>query len=164
MKIAEKIARFFFGNLIDGLIGKALYDARIREREEYFRIKNFELESFVGEKLIIISNNWEQPLYATGVELTSINDDDRMALVIKELFTGENFITFGKVFKFSEELNNALLNLTPFERWNVAVPHNPIPWDKKHQPMVEHPTDIKKKLKEKGWIKTQVKSEDFIEP
>ena len=141
----------------------ASYHISFAFREGYHTAKNesfesrkcsevFEMEMLLGLKVIVLSNEWEDLLVGTAVRIEYITKASQPVLVIKNCFTGREVLTFSQVLQFDEETLVALLKLTPYERWNIRVPHCPVKWDKKKIEEITDPGTFYNKLKDINFI------------
>ena len=115
--------------------------------------KLFEMKELVGKKVITFSNEWEDMVVATVIGIDLITQAKQPILRIKDCFTGFEYLTFGQVYEFNEDLLNGLLMLTPYERWNIKVPHAQVSWDKPHlKTQISSPISFRDKLREVNFL------------
>lgn len=80
------------------------------------------LNDFVGNHVIVISNEVSNVTVGVGVEIQLITQAKRPVLVVKDVVSGEVCLVMGKVLMYSEQKFNALNKLTPQER--IALFYN----------------------------------------
>lgn len=74
-----------------------------------------ELSLFVGQPVIIISNEWENPIIGFGHSIEFITKAQNPVLLVEDALTGDVFMTMGKPFVFTQQRFDAIMKLTPFE-------------------------------------------------
>ena len=114
--------------------------------------KLFEMKELLGKKVITISNEWEDMMVGTVVRIDTITQAKQPILVIKDCFSGTEYMSFGQVYVFNVETLNALLKLTPYERWNLKVPQAPVSWNKTAIDEITPPAKFRQNLKTIGFI------------
>lgn len=128
---------------------KSAKEEILKERE---KIKYFELEQLIGKKVITINNEWEDMVIGIVTSTTRIAKTNHLVLSINDCFTGLEYFSSGPVYKFDIETLNALLKLTPYERWNLRVPHAPVVWGKPFSKIITPPAKFRENLKTVGYI------------
>lgn len=152
MNIFEKFVRWLTKDIIDEEVNEALKENLEQRNIEYNKIQIFKLEEFVGKKVMVIGNEWEDIIYADAIGVEFVSQNSSPLLKIRNVLTNEVHVTFGKVFEYSPELYSALKKLTPFERWNIAAPHVSVPWDKYELKKLTDPDILEWQLKKCGFI------------
>lgn len=98
----------------------ASLDAINSERKHQLEQKNqsdfYTLESFVGQLVIVLSNEVEnlKVCYAKGIDF--ITQSNSPVLVVIDLVSKKEFIVFGKVFAYTKQKFDALNSLDPNAR------------------------------------------------
>lgn len=152
MKIFDNIFRWLAKDIITSEINIALYENQIQRHSERNSVSYFMLQEFVGKKLMIIGNEWQDVIYAEGIGVELVSKGSSPTLKVRDVLTNDEYVTCGKVFEYSPELYTAMYKLTPYERWNLAAPHSPVPWDKKRISVLKDPLDLEQQLRSVGFF------------
>lgn len=88
-----------------------------KENEENNRMKYKELEfiSYLNKKVIVVSNEWENPVIGKVKEIQYVSLAKVPTFVVHDYITGEECLVFGKVFHYTDQKFEAIMKLTPFE-------------------------------------------------
>ena len=97
-------------------------------------INYIEMETHVGKPIIVIGNNWDNPLIGVGIKIDLITQGNCPILVVKDYITDQEYITFGKIFHYTQQRFEAIMKLDPNERWALIS-------DNRH-PNTNQPTDV----------------------
>lgn len=115
-----KFLQRFFSKEIQAIENEASNKAindYIAERENVRNmVEESRLQALLGGAVIAISNEHANPCIGIAVSIEYVSQARNPVLVIKDFIRGHEVLTFGKVFKFSKELLDAFLKLTPQER------------------------------------------------
>lgn len=95
---------------------------RVRRTEAVDLCEYQRLHDFVGNHVIVISNEVSNVTVGVGLEVQLITQANRPVLVVKDVVSGEVGLVLGKVLMYSEQKFNALNKLTPQER--IALFYN----------------------------------------
>lgn len=106
-----------------------------------------ELNQFIGKKVILFSNEWEDMIFAEGLRVEPITQSAQPVLVVKDVLTDEEYLTFSMILPYSREMAHALLKLNPFERWNIRARNTGTFWDKKIKGDLSDPEAVIEALK-----------------
>lgn len=126
--------------------------------------KMLELTEHIGKPVIGINNEWCSLEVGELMRLEQFGNPESMAFpVIKNYLTGDSLINFGKTLPYSEELFDAMLKLTPYERWNICVNQARVNWNKpkKDKLYADHECLLKEKLVSLGFYKGDLKNESI---
>jgi hypothetical protein len=93
---------------------------RRRDFEERAKIRRFEKEQLLNKKVIIISNEWEDPIVGEVVRLEDFDHGEGFP-VVRNAITNQQLICFGKVVPFSVEGLKALVQMSPWTRWEILT-------------------------------------------
>ena len=115
-------------------------------------VRFIELMSYVNKPVILISNEWEDLEVGFGVGVEYITNNNTPVLVVRSYITGEEFITFSKVFHYTTQRFNALMQLDPFERWCLIQDHDESFNKPRKQPILSSKKDILDKLRLNGFF------------
>lgn len=75
----------------------------------------------VGNKVIVIPNEWSDPLVGFIEGFLETKNGPSDVPVVKDLLTDKLYNAFGLVIPYSPEILEALLKLDPFERYSLAT-------------------------------------------
>lgn len=78
-----------------------------------------EVASCVGAPVIIVPNEWGNPVVGFGKEIMEIGSS--AVLVVENYLTGEDVVCGGVRMDYSRQKLEALLKLDPYERWAVLA-------------------------------------------
>lgn len=129
-------------------------DQRNKDRKE---AEAFELQKFIGQKVIVIGNHWEDPIFGYGKFVDTITQDKSPVLVLKDSITDEVLMTLGKTFLYSDSLMNTILMLNPYQRWELATGQSMARTADDRLSDITPPEAMVKKLKEVGYL-----GDDFV--
>lgn len=105
---------------LDGSIEKS---KEIYEEQKQLRQANWEIEAntFIGKKVITISNNWDDPVVGVCVAYDDFGKGwpQRPLPKIKDALTGEYGWCGGIIMLYSENRLQTLLSMDPFTRWGL---------------------------------------------
>lgn len=118
----RKFLQKFFKNEISDIVR-----ARVTEHEQCFKAERWknqfaELEYLVGKPVIVLSNEWKDPIIGTVLRHETF--DHAFATlwpVVFDELTQQEYLTFGSVCHYSEELVRAIEKLTPSEAWVLVT-------------------------------------------
>lgn len=99
---------------------------RNRQSDTRDKIELDALRSLMGKAVIGISNEWENPLIGTMVDVDFITKAMRPVPVVHNVLTGETHITFAKIMPFTMQRFVAIMKLTPYERWCLIDDQLPV--------------------------------------
>ena len=118
----RKFLQKFFKNEISDIVR-----ARVTEQEQRFKAERWknqfaELDYLIGKPVIVLSNEWKDPIIGTLVRLEIFDHafSTPWPVVFDEL-TQQEYLTFGSVCHYSEELVRAIEKLTPSEAWVLVT-------------------------------------------
>lgn len=115
-------------------------------------VRFIELMTYVNKPVILIPNEWQDLEIGFGVGVEYITKNNTPVLVVKSYITGEEFITFSKVFHYTTQRFNALMQLDPFERWCLMQDHDESFNKPRKQPILFSKKDIVDKLRLNGFF------------
>lgn len=118
--IIQKFFKKTFEQIINAGICRGIGDERERQFMQRFQSRYFEQELLVGKKVIIVSNEWEDPLVGTVVGLETFGRNEAH-LIVENAITHEVVISFGRVVPFSLEILTALTAMSPWVRWEILT-------------------------------------------
>jgi hypothetical protein len=151
----KSILNFFFPSLM-----REVFNEGVREgqKNENFRsiqsrrdIAVFELDKWVGNKIISISNEWSDPYIGIGLRIEYFSKTEVPFLVSANAITGEEHIHFGKIISFTPQNLAALMVLNPYERWSLLTGQK-ISIEPKDEVVLSSYEQIMEKLKENNFI------------
>lgn len=118
------IIRVLFSKTYDYIfklgVNHGIHEERTRLAEERAKTRRFTQEEWINKQVIVISNEWEDPLIGTVIGLEDFERNEAH-LVVKDTLTGETVISFGKVIPFSTDNLRALTQMTPWVRWEILT-------------------------------------------
>lgn len=119
-----EIIRILFPKTYDYIfklgVDHGIYEERVRAAEERAKIQRFTQEQWINKEVIIISNEWEDPLIGTMIGLEDFGRNEAHLIVMNAL-TDETVISFGKVIPFSTDNLKAVVQMTPWVRWEIMT-------------------------------------------
>lgn len=122
----------------------------VSERHDQYRRKNLEMK--VGTPLIVVPNEWSNPVIGFGKEIINIGMSP--VLVIDNYLTGKEVICGGVMMAFSRQKLDVILRLDPYELWAITA-HNTVGCEEFTKPKSEErwePQAILDKLEESGFF------------
>lgn len=122
----------------------------------------FELQKFIDQKVIVIGNNWEDPIFGYGKFVDTITQDKSPVLVLKDSITNEVLLTLGKTFLYSDSLMNTILMLNPYQRWELATGQSMTETAADRLSDITPPEDLVEKLKEIGYLESNFVFEQSV--
>lgn len=118
----SSLIRNLFTKTHDEIFNNGLHHGVNKERDrqvtERTKIRRFEQEEWVGKKVIIVSNQWEDPLIGKVIGLEDFGRDE-VHILVQCAISNRQIISFGKVIPFSPEILRAVVSLNPYDRWEM---------------------------------------------
>lgn len=105
----KKIKSSYNQGFSDGIIHQKTHDLA-----EKSKIKQFEVEQYVGKKVIAFSNEWENPIIGVGHHIEYITQSNSPVLVIQDYVENRKIYSLGIIKFYTEQKLNAILSLDPF--------------------------------------------------
>lgn len=126
MMINRILAFFGLATLLEAK--KQFNDGVTHEREERRlsreKIEVDQLRCLMNKPIIGISNEWENPLIGTVIDIEFITKAKNPVPVIRCAVTGKDFVSLCKVMPFTMQRFEAVMKLTPYERWCLIDDQN----------------------------------------
>lgn len=98
------------------------YNARWKEQMDTVeRIRRVEEEEYLHAPLIVVPNEWDNPVIGFGEHIQMIGAAP--VLVVRNYLTNQNVICGGVKMGYSEQRLRTVLSLNPFDLW-ALVAHN----------------------------------------
>ena len=117
----------FFKARTDLARSQGIQEGRRVEREErsrrYDEIKRLEVERMVGAPVIVVPNEWANPVIGFGVSVMTVGRSS--LLVIRDYLAMEEVWCGGVQMDFSEQRLEVALSLDPFQLWAITA-HNSV--------------------------------------
>lgn len=101
---------------LEDYLQKGLKKAKDDEEARRMEIEEIRLSSFIGQPVIVISNEVSNPMVGIAKEVTHITLANVPMLVVEDVVTGQNYVVFGTVFAYTEQKFDALNNMDPQAR------------------------------------------------
>lgn len=99
-------------------------DIALEHRQRRDNADKAEMAIHIGKPVIVISNEWKDPLVGVLIHLEAIPHADATVKthlpVVIDAFSGQEFYTYGIIRPFSPKLLKAICKLDPDERWMLA--------------------------------------------
>lgn len=128
---------------------RAEREARDRRQLEIERIT---LEAYVGQPVIMIGNEWTDPVIGFALRVDFITQHQDPILVIQDDLSGREVISFGKLYRFSLQRFDALYKLTPYERCSLIYNHTEFGLGKPQRETVLTKKQAKARLEAAGFF------------
>jgi len=90
---------------------------QLNERKEINRFKN---EYLISKKVIVISNEWEDPMIGIVLGFEDFNRNECHP-IIENAITNEVVVSFGKIVPYSSEILQSLVGMSPWARWEMLT-------------------------------------------
>lgn len=133
-------------------------DEQERHTKRYDAIRLIAIETLMNKKVICISNEWENPLIGTVVGIEFITQAQNPVPIVRCAITGKDILTLSKVMAFTMQRFEALMKLTPYERWCLIDTQNEIPYrttDKRELPRLHTVEEYIDVLTRKGFLEVK---------
>lgn len=118
------IVRILFPKTYDYIfkmgVNYGIHQERTRAAEERAKIRRFTQEEWINKKVIVISNEWEDPLIGTVIGLEDFGRNEAHPIV-RDAVTKKEFISFGKMVPFDLANLSALVGMSPWVRWEILT-------------------------------------------
>lgn len=123
-KIFNKFPKLYTDKAINSLIENAKSKALKEKRESEFetRLNIFASQYEVGDYFISVTNEWSKIRVVRIIKHETFGKKDQMPIsVVKDVFSGEELLSFSVLIPFSVSVLSALKKLNPFERYAIAT-------------------------------------------
>lgn len=94
--------------------------ARRSFEEHRLATQRQDMERFVGMPVILITNEWENPVIGVGQSVESFGENQLFLLWIKDYLTGDLVTGTGPLMAYTPQRLNAILSLDPFQLWSLT--------------------------------------------
>lgn len=84
------------------------------------KFEEIELANYIGKPVIVVGNEWEDPVIGFGVSIEHITRSRVPRLVIRDYVRNRTSISHAQVKPFTDQLYSAIKRLDPYERWIVT--------------------------------------------
>jgi hypothetical protein len=127
----ERLIKWLARNYIREAINLAIH-----QRTAVINIENYELNVYlylsqVGKRVIYTSNEWEDPVIGKVIRVDYITKARCPVLVVADVLSGEErIILTDQVYEYSPEILDAILKLSPYQRWNMKSFNAPVKFNK----------------------------------
>lgn len=121
--IFEANRRYYTGILDEQERQCREHDRRRKEREDS---ELYTLQCLLNKPVIGISNEWENPLVGTVVDIDFITQARCPVPIVRDALTGEDHIALCKIMPFTIQRFQAVMKLTPYERWCLIDSQNEV--------------------------------------
>jgi hypothetical protein len=115
----------FFPRAIHDLVTSAAYEAVQTEQQLIANVraqqKVYEIKSWLGKKVIILTNEWEDPVFGI-VRFYPMLKGGEDLIAIQDVLNpdGDPIFTLpSSILPADDKMIEAILKLNPFERWNM---------------------------------------------
>lgn len=79
----------------------------------------------VGKPIIVVSNEWSNPIIGFGKEVQLVSKAQTPILVVEDVLSGEDRLCMGIIMDFSMQKLDVVLMLDPYQLWAI-VAHNAV--------------------------------------
>lgn len=155
--LTGRILSALFPRAIHNIATTSAFDAVEKERALVSHVRShqraYEVKSWLGKKVIIITNEWEDPIFGTVIFYPEKGVEDLIA--IQNALSPNTFPIFispSSVILADDYMVEAILKLNPFERWNIRNRSGMNMWSKGY-PLgsITDSETLKGKLQEAGF-------------
>ena len=119
-----EIIRILFPKTYDYIfrsgVRHGVFEEKSRASENRDNIRRITQEQWINKQVIFVSNEWDDPFIGTVIGLEDFERNEAH-LVVKNALTDETVINFGKVLPFSVENLKAVVQMTPWVRWEILT-------------------------------------------
>lgn len=119
-----ELIKKLFPKIYQAIFNSGVSHGVIKERTRYLddrqKIHLIAQEQWIDKKVIIISNEWEDPFVGTVVGLEDFERNEAH-LIVRDAVSKKEFISFGKVVPFDVANLSALVGMSPWVRWEILT-------------------------------------------
>lgn len=124
-KTIERIVDFIAPSVLLKQFNSGVFEGEkneiLRSRDLRSKTKFFEVEQRLGTPVIVVTNEWSDPVIGFVTDATTLGAGEAPFPVVTDAVTDEPFVCFGHLVNFSESTLKALLSLNPYERWELVT-------------------------------------------
>lgn len=124
-KTIERIVDFVAPSVLLKQFNSGVFEGEkneiLRSRDLRSKTKFFEVEQRLGTPVIVVTNEWSDPVIGFVTDATTLGTGEAPFPVVTDAVTDEPLICFGHLVNFSESTLKALLSLNPYEQWELVT-------------------------------------------
>lgn len=113
----------FFKKVFKKELQKDILDSQYKKLNEYkdeqIKIKKdiaiFEYETLLNKPVIVISNEWQNPIIGIATKIEFVSQTNNPMLVVFDYVENKEVMSNGIIYAYNEQRFNGLMKLDPFE-------------------------------------------------